>query len=213
MSGVAAALLGWLLLYTYPVAVVTVLVGSLGVPLPSAIVVLAAGAISADGDADPLVLFGAIFLAAVVGDITCFGLARWGEGVALKRFGQRIGLTEARVASMERHFERWGGLLVLVTRCVLTGLALPTNLVAGASGYSLARFAIYVLVGEAIWTGELLGLGWWYGSNWVALVDYLDDFSTALTGLAAAVVLAYLLLRLLRQKSPKPQLSGQDEQE
>ena len=200
MSEVAATLLAWLLDYTYPVAMLAVLTGAIGVPLPTTIVVLAAGAITADGEADPFVMFGAVLVAAVAGDATSFGLARWAEGVALDRLGGRVGLTPSPLEAVEQHFRRWGGLLVVVTRCLLTGLALPTNLVAAGSGYSLARFLVYALVGEAIWAAELVGLGWLYGSNWVALIDYLDDASMALTGLAVAGVLAFVLYRLLRSK-------------
>lgn len=200
MSSVASTLLAWLLDYTYPVAMLAVLTGAIGIPLPTTIVVLAAGAISADGDADPFLLFGAILGAAVVGDAVSYSLARWAEGLALHRFGGKVGLTPARLESVEQHFKRWGGLLVLVTRCLLTGLALPTNLVAAGSGYPLTRFLLFAILGEAIWAAELLGLGWLYGANWVALLDYLDDASAALTGLAVAGVLAYVLVRLLRSR-------------
>jgi membrane-associated protein len=200
VTGVASTLLAWLLDYTYPVAMLAVLTGAIGVPLPTTIVVLAAGAISADGDADPFVMFGAILVAAVAGDLTSYTLARWAEGLALQRLGGQVGLTPTRLEAVERRFERWGGLLVLVTRCLLTGLALPTNLVAAGSGYSIRRFLVFAILGEAIWAAELLWLGWLYGSNWVALVDYLDDASAALTGLAVAAVLAFVLFRMLRTK-------------
>ena len=55
------------------------------------------------------------------------------------------------------------------------------------------------MLGE--WAAGLMGLGWWYGSNWVALLDYVDDVFTGLTALTVAVVLAVLLLRLLRTQS------------
>jgi membrane-associated protein len=200
MTDVVSTLLAWLLDYTYPVAMLAVLTGAIGVPIPTTIVVLAAGAIAADGDADPFMLFGVVLVAAVVGDATSFGLARWAEGLAIHRLGGRVGLTPDRLAAVDRHFSTWGGLLIVVTRCLLTGLALPTNLVAAGSGYSVARFLVYALVGEAIWAAELLGLGWLYGSNWVALLDYLDDLTSALTGLTVAAVLAFVLYRLLRTK-------------
>ena len=201
MNEVATALVAWLAVYTYPVAGLTVLVGSIGVPLPSTVVVLAAGSFTTDGDPDFWLLFGVILAAAVLGDVTSYSLGRWSSHVVVDRVGARVGLTRERIAAAEHRFERWGGLLVLVTRCLLTGLALPTNLVAGASTYPLARFLAWAVVGETIWTGQLLGLGWLFGPSWVSLLDYLDDAVTALTALAVAAGLIYLLVRLLR---PKP---------
>ena len=201
MTGLAATLLAWLVVYTYPVVGLTVLVAAIGVPLPSTAVVLAAGGIAADGDPDPVILSIVILVAAVTGDLVSYAIARWGGTVALDRLGPRVGLTPELVEPLERRFDRWGGLLVVATRCLLTGLALPTNLVAGAAGYPVRRFLAFATVGEAIWTAGLMMLGWWYGSNWVALVDYLDDAFTALTALAVAALLALVLIRLLRTKN------------
>ena len=202
MSGLASTLLAWLELYTYPVAALTVLIGALGVPLPTTIVVLGAGAITADGDPNPVSLFTIVLVAAVVGDVSSFTIARWAGHVAVHRVGNRVGLTQGRLESVERRFDRWGGLLVVVTRCLLTGLALPTNVVAGAGGYSAARFLAFSVVGEAIWSAQLVTLGWLYGANWVSLLDYLEDATAALTGLAVAGGLGYALFRLLRSRDP-----------
>jgi membrane protein DedA with SNARE-associated domain len=203
VSEVATALVAWLAVYTYPVAALTVLVGSIGVPLPSAVVVLAAGSFTTDGDPSFWLLFGVILGAAVLGDVTSYSLGRWAGHLVVDRAGARIGLTRARIEAAEQRFERWGGLLVLATRCLLTGLALPTNLAAGASTYPLARFLVWAAIGEAIWTAQLLTLGWWFGQGWIALLDYLDDAVTFLTALAVAAGLVWLLFRLLRAK-PEP---------
>jgi membrane-associated protein len=201
VSDLSATLLAWLVDYSYPIVGLTVLVAAIGVPLPTTVLVLAAGALSADGDPSPCGLIAVIVLAAVAGDVLSYALARVGGGAALDRWGPRVGLTAERIAPLEKRFERWGGLLVVATRCLLTGLALPTNLVAGAGRYPASAFLVYSLVGESIWAGALTGLGWWYGANWVALLDYLDDAFAALTGLAVAGVLAVILVRLLRSKS------------
>ncbi len=200
MNELATILVAWLAVHTYPVAGLTVLVGAIGIPLPSAVVVLAAGSFSTDGDPDPSLLFAVILAAAVAGDVASYSIARWASHLVLGRHGARVGLTPARVAAAEQRFERWGGLLVLLTRCLLTGLALPTNLAAGGSGYPLMRFFGYALLGEMIWTGQLLALGWWFGASWVSLLDYLDDALSVLTALAVAAALGVVLVRLLRAR-------------
>jgi membrane-associated protein len=159
VSNVAAALLAWLVLYSYPVVGLTVLISAVGVPLPSTMVVLAAAGISSDGDPDPLVLTAVVLLAAVSGDLLSYGIARGGGTTVLDRLGPRVGLTPDRIGPLERRFDRWGGLLVVATRCVLTGLALPTNLIAGVGKYPIRRFLGYAILGEAIWTGGLVTLG------------------------------------------------------
>ena len=200
MGDVATALVAWLVLYTYPVAAMTVLIAALGVPLPSTMIVLAAGSITTSTEDGPdfWLLFGIIVVAAVLGDIASYSVGRWAGHLVVGHWGARIGVTPARLAAVERRLERWGGLLVVVTRCLLTGLAVPTNLVAGASTYPLVRFGLFALLGEGIWAGGFLTLGWYFGASWVSLLDYLDDAVTALTMLAVAVILVVVLVKLLR---------------
>ena len=202
MSSVAEALVAWLAVYTYPVAALTVLLGAIGVPLPSAVIVLAAGSFTTDSDLDPRLLFGVILISAVIGDVTSYSLGRWGGHLVLGRVGTRVGLTPERVAAAEQRFERWGGWLILASRCLLTGLALPTNLTAGASGYPLLRFFGFAAVGEAAWAGGYLWLGWLFGPSWVSLLDYLDDAVTVMTALAAILVLGVVLVLLVRPRAP-----------
>jgi membrane protein DedA with SNARE-associated domain len=166
------------------------------------VVVLAAGSFTTDGDPDPLTLFAIILAAAVLGDVGSYSIGRWAGHIVVGRFGSRVGLTPERVTAAERRFERWGGVAVLVTRFLLTGLAVPINLVAGGSAYPVARFVAYAALGEAIWTGEMLALGWLFGSNWVALLEYLDDVAMLLTTLTVAVGLMVVLVLLLRPAAP-----------
>jgi membrane-associated protein len=201
MSGVAATLLALLLVYSYPVAALAVLVAAVGLPIPTAPIVLAAGVFASDGDGDASVFFGVIVLAASGGDLLSYGLGRWGGIALLDRLGPRVGLTPERIEPVQERFDRWGGVLVIVTRCLLPGLAPATNLVAGASGYPLPRFLGCSLLGQSIWAGGLLALGWFYGSNWVALLGYLEDAATTLTALAVAALLGVILVRLLRAKT------------
>ena len=201
MSEVAAALLAWLVVYTYPVVGLTVLVAAVGVPLPSTIVVLAAGGLAADGEIDPVILVAVVLLSAVTGDLTSYGIGRWGGSALLGRLGPRRGFSAEKVARLERRFERWGGLLILATRCILRGLALPTNLIAGGVGYPARRFFGFVVLGQGIWATGLVSIGFWYGSNWRVVAEYLEGAFTPLTSLAVATVLALLLVGFFRSRA------------
>ncbi|MFN8524528.1 MAG: DedA family protein [Chloroflexota bacterium] len=200
MNELAAWLLAYLPVYTYPVVGATVLIGAIGVPLPSTVVVLAAAGFSADGDPSPTVLAGVVYGAAVVGDLLSYAGARRGGSALLESIGPRLGVNPWRVAAVEGRLERWGGLFILATRFLLTGLALPANLAAGVGGYPAWRFALFAALGEGVWAAELVALGWWYGANWIALVEYINNALTALTTLTVAGIGVWLLVRLLRAR-------------
>jgi membrane-associated protein len=201
MSEVTASLLAWLVVFTYPVVGLTVLVAAVGVPLPSTLVVLAAAGIAADGEIDPVILVAIVLLSAVTGDLTSYSIGRWGGSALLGRLGPRSGFTAEKVARLERRFERWGGILVLATRIILRGLALPTNLIAGGVGYPVRRFFGFVVLGQGIWATGLVSIGFWYGSNWRVVAEYLDGAFAPLTSLAVAAILALILVRLFRSRT------------
>ena len=201
MSEVAAALLAWLLVYTYPVVGLTVPVAAMGVPLPSTIMVLAAGGLAADGEIDSVILVAVVLLSVVTGDLTSYGIGRWGGPALVGRLGPRSGLTAEKVARLERRFERWGGLLILATCCILRRLAVPTNLIAGGVGYPARRFLGYVVLGQGIWATVLVSIGFWYGSNWTEVAEYLDGAFIPLTSLAVATILVLVLVGLFRSRT------------
>jgi membrane-associated protein len=78
---------------------------------------------------------------------------------------------------------------------LLTPLALPTNLIAGGSGYRYWRFLTYDVAGEFTWILLYGGLGYLFGSQWELISQFISDFSGLLVGLVALGAGLYFLLR------------------
>ncbi|MDP9371123.1 MAG: VTT domain-containing protein, partial [Chloroflexota bacterium] len=101
---------------------------------------------------------------------------------------------DARAAARaERLVARWGGPAVLMTRFLLTPLAPVVNLAAGAGHYPFRRFALYDVVGEAIWVGAYVGLGYAFSANLDRVARLLGSATTAFSLLAILAVLLALL--------------------
>ncbi len=198
MSLSSDQLLTWLLVYGYPVLFLTVLLGSLGVPLPVSLLVLAAGGFVADGDMDLMVVLLVVFGSAVMGDCIVYGAARWAGQEAVERHGSRIGLGAERLAAVRARFGTWLGLAIFMTRWLLTPLALPTSLVAGVSRYPLAQFATYVVVGELIWSSVYVSIGYVFGQSWQSISETVQDSAVLLAGLAITAIALGLLYVVLR---------------
>ena len=66
----------------------------------------------------------------------------------------------------------------------MTALAIPTNLIAGGSGYPFRRFMLYDTLGEIMWIVLYGGLGYIFGSQWETVNEFLSNFG----GLALGVV-------------------------
>ncbi|MBT9549304.1 MAG: DedA family protein [Hydrogenophaga sp.] len=191
MTDITGALLTALINHGQWLLGAVLFLAALGVPLPASVLLLAAGAFARQGVLDPLsaALTGSV--AAVSGDLTSYALGR-GLGTRLPD-RWREGDTWRGAADM---FGRWGVWAVLVTRFLLTPLALPVNLLAGSTRYPLARFLLPVVVGEIAWVLLFGGLGYAFAQSWERVSAWADDSAGLLLGAALVALGAWGLRRL-----------------
>ncbi|GAB4457529.1 MAG: hypothetical protein Kow0070_09840 [Anaerolineales bacterium] len=166
--------------YGAPVLGMIVFIGAMGAPFPGTLLIVAAGAFARQG----LLAWhttGLIALAFVVlGDTLSYGMGYFAREAVLRRFQDSQNWIKA-----EASFARWGGMAVFWTRFLITGIAVPVNLIAGTSGFGIRRFFLYDLAGEAIWIFGYGGLGYLFGMQWEAVSEFLGNVS----GLALGLVL------------------------
>jgi membrane protein DedA with SNARE-associated domain len=195
---VSEALLGLVAAYGVPAVLAFTFLSCLAVPVPTSLVMLAAGAFAAAGD---LVLWRvalAAYLGAVAGDQAGFGLGRLAEArvtAALARPDRA-----ARVAPARAAVDRWGGVGVFLTRWLFSPLGPWVNLLAGAGGFRWPAFTAWAAAGEAVWVALYIGLGFAFASQIEALAVLLGNSA----GLLAAALVAALLLAQLRARLRRP---------
>jgi membrane protein DedA with SNARE-associated domain len=97
-------------------------------------------------------------------------------------------------------FQKGGGAAIFLTRWLLTSIAIPTNWVAGGCGYRFDRFLLYDLLGEATWIALFGGLGYWFGSQWEVVQQFLSDFGGLAMGVALLVAGIYLGIKGLSRR-------------
>ena len=163
---------------------------ALGVPLPSTLLVVAAGAFIQQGVLNLATTLGLSLVCVVLGDLLSYGMGR-----ALGRsmnawYGQSAPWQRA-----EAYFARRGGIAIVLTRCVLMPIAVPVNLVAGSSAYSVWRFAAYAVSGEVIWLLGYGAIGYFFGSQWETISALIGHASGPLIGVLIACGAAYALIR------------------
>ncbi|MGE0351155.1 DedA family protein [Hydrogenophaga sp.] len=155
----------------------TLFLAAFGVPLPATMTLMAAGAFTRQG---VLPIESAVLsacLGAMAGDACSYLFGRAG----LKRVPRRITGSQVwqRAAAL---FAVWGGWGVFVSRFLLTPVALPVNLLAGATGYPWPRFLLAVVAGEAIWVVLYGGLGHLFADQWENLGRLAGDAVGVLMG-------------------------------
>lgn len=174
--------------------------GGLGLPLPSTLMVVAGGAFVQQGVLDLAPALALALVGVVLGDTLSYGIGRALRGPINRRYGQAAPWLQA-----EAYFNRRGGLAVYLTRCLLTAIALPINLVAGGSGYPLRRFLAYDALGELTWLVAYGALGYVFGSQWEAVSDLASDFGGVLAGALIAGAGVYALVRWQRRPATELQ--------
>jgi len=168
--------------------------GALGIPVPASILLVAAGAFSQQGflNWSSIAVLG--LLGAVAGDSVSFGMGFYAKNWVSKRMAGSPAWKNARDA-----FESRAGMAVYLTRFLITALAVPTNLIAGGSGFRFRKFLTYDIFGEMTWIILYGGLGYWFGSEWELVSNFINDFGGLILGLAILGVGIWLGLR--RRKS------------
>ena len=189
--------LNWMTAHGVPILILALLAQPLGLPIPTGLLVLAAGASARQGLISWPGAAALTLTAAVVGDCASYALGRAGGRWTRHLVGCRGRAVWLRA---EGQFTRWGALAVYLTRVVLTSLELVTNLVAGSSRYPLRRFVAWAAAGRVTWIGLYGGLGYVLGSQWQLARRLIDGYgpwfsALVLGGLGLALVGRHLSQR------------------
>ena len=180
-------ILAALLRYGYAILALTLLLGAIGMPVPTGLAATVAGSLSAAGRVDWLAAGVIAIAASLAGDAIAYGLGRGVSERFLARRGRWFGYTAARQAHAQALFARWGALTVLVTRTLVSHLSSVVSLLAGISRYRLTAFLSTALLGRALWTAAYMGLGYGIGGNLEYATDFLKNLSGFLVSLSILV--------------------------
>ena len=178
-----------LVIYGAPLLLLLTYIGSLGIPFPVTLVVMAAGALAHEGILDWWVAVLACMAGAALADHSLFALGYWINPRLERRFAHNLVWQQALTA-----IQRQGGWAILLTRFWLTSLAPAVNLIAG-SRYPYRRFLLLDLTGELLWVLAYGGLGYLFARQWQTLSHAVSGFSALSGALALLAAAIYLIAR------------------
>ena len=168
-------------------------------PMPSEAVLPGAGFLAYDGQMNVWLAILAASLGALVGAWGWYAVgAAFGRERTLWIVSKTPLLEVEDFTKAERFFQRWGGLAVLLGRCVpivRSFISIP----AGIERMGLVRFSAYTMAGSLIWNSIWVGLGYLFGP---AIKPILEEFSGILSyaalGIIALLCLWFVIVRLRR---------------
>lgn len=116
------------------------------------------------------------------------------------RHGRWLTISRADIDRSKKWFDRHGGAAVFFCHLV-PGVRSLISLPAGMDKMRLSSFLFYTAVGALVWSALLAGVGYFLGSNFKKVEEYLDPASYVILGI---IVVTYVV-RVVRHKGDSAQ--------
>jgi membrane protein DedA with SNARE-associated domain len=182
----------------YVVLFLSVFAEQLGIPLPSAPVVLAAGALAGSGRMGLVEALALILVAALLADSLWYALGRR-YGARVLGFLCRVSLEpDSCVRRTQEGFARNGPWLIITSKFV-PGLNTVTPPLAGVVGIGIARFLLLDALGTLAQSVILLGAGYSLKGPFGRLARWLAEAGGSAGLILVGVFLAYVGLKYARR--------------
>ena len=174
-------------------------------PIPSELILPLSGFFTTTTDMTLPITIVAATVGSVVGAFLLYGIGRLLSRERLMRFFatrpmRLLGFKPDDVASAVDWFDRKGQITVLICRCVPIVRSL-ISIPAGTAKMNPARFALYTLVGSAVWNTVLVSLGAAAGSAWAtvsAQAEWVSDVvKYVIYAIIAVVVIFWVVKRIV----------------
>lgn len=154
-------------------------------PIPSEIVLPAAGFAAGDGTANVWGMILAATVGSVVGAwwlyLASAAVGRTRLHALVTRYGRWVGVRPHDLVRAESWFDDHSSSAVLVCRCIPLIRSL-VSIPAGFRRMSPVTFTVYTALGSAVWNSLLIGAGYLLGENWEQVSDYVGTFQYVVIG-------------------------------
>ena len=184
---------GEILLFLY------VLADQLGVPIPAAPVLMAAGGLAATGRLSLPGAVGLGVLATLVADLTWYAIGR-SRGARVLGLLCRVSLEpDSCVRRTEEVFLRHGVRFLLFAKFV-PGLGTVGPPLAGMVGVGVLRFSLYSAIGAFFWAGAWMVLGYGAGQAVERVVTRAGQLGATVAVTLGLVIVGYVVAKWIQRQ-------------
>lgn len=166
----------------------------LAVPVPSSLLMLASGGFAASGDLSLFNVGVASFFGAVLGDNTGYWIAR-GLGARVDEWITGRPKRRRLMDKASAFLDKRGGSSVFFSCWLVAPLGPYMNYVCGLTKFGWTRFALWGALGEIVWVGLYVGLGYLFADNITTLASMMGNVSGFITALVLVIALGLWLWR------------------
>ncbi|WP_316859044.1 DedA family protein [uncultured Cohaesibacter sp.] len=163
----------------------TLALGSMAVPLPGSMLVIAAGSFAAAGDINLYEAMAAAYVGFLLGDQLAFRIAHMAGPGLLDRF-RRSKRAGPMVGRGEEMLRKRGVLAVLISHTIISPMGPWINYLSGATRMKWLHFSVASIVGAALWVAAYCLTGYFFADRLTELAELANDG----LGFAAAFAVA-----------------------
>jgi len=168
--------------------------GIVGIPIPDETLLTLTGFLIFKGTLHPAPAYLSSLAGTAIGISISYAIGKYGGTRVIRRFGQRLHITDDRLRRVETWFQRRGK-WVLVIGYFVPGIRHVTAIVVGSSGVRFGSFARFALAGAVLWSACFVGAGYILGEEWNAFAQLARPIALAIGALAVFSVVVYILFR------------------
>jgi membrane protein DedA with SNARE-associated domain len=179
--------------YGYLIVFFGVMLGTTGIPFPSAAILLAAGVLVQQGHLDLSDAIVSGILGAIIGNQIGYWVGHKGGRPFVLKWGRYVRFTPERLERVERLFVHHGGKAIFVGRFFSVSRVLEA-LVAGISRMRWDMFLVYSVLGGMVWATAVVLVGYYFGQSWASAQHWSGRaplLLAILLGVALGFYLAY----------------------
>ena len=175
--------------YGYWAVGVALLLENAGIPVPGETILLLASFLAYSQHDLRLSLIMVVgTIAATLGDNLGFALGVHGGRPLLARYQSIFRIQKSTIERGERLFERYGALTIFFARFVF-GMRIIAGPLAGVLRMPWKRFAIFNVLGAALWVSVISCVGYFFGRHWDKLERVMKRFDVIVAVLVVVIAL------------------------
>lgn len=181
---------------------IAMVLGNIGAPVGSEVLLPAAGALVATGHLSNLWITIAVAVGAeLVGQSIGYAIGFYGGRPFVERYGKYVRFHQTEMARVEHFFARWGSFAIFICRFtpVIRGFV---GVPAGIAEMPLQKFYLWTFLGSLGFCGGLILLGNALGNHFDQVLPQIDKSLYLLLALVlGGIVVAVLVSRRNRSKA------------
>jgi membrane protein DedA with SNARE-associated domain len=145
-------------------------------------------------------LYVSLMLGDLIGDVVWYYLGfRYGHGFAT-RFGKRFNITEDHITKASDLFHQYKNPVLFLSKISNgLGFAIVVLFTAGLSKIPFWRYVFINVLGQLIWSGVLLAIGFYFGNLYVQITSVAGKIFLVAAGLVI-IVLIFRYIKYLGKK-------------